>query len=432
MIDLLRAAAQRGFRGSIHPHFLLLLIPFLSFASDAFAQFSVEGGRGDRPMGRMERGGGMRDEGVGIGVGIGIEIGKAAAEQAAKDNAKKGKGGGDTSVSTSGPPQRAARKGGGEKPGAGKQNKDDAKKNKEDPPPTPLAQDPKDGIDVPGGKVHRGTGTVSGYQGGDRKGIYCWVHITDKEKCKKFAQYQFVTINFEAKWGNDPKANVNDAVKKLRVDHGGFLPTTDNGNGVTAMPGQVIGDDYAGTRNTDPANLKDDSGNNVKGPNGAEIKGGAQHSRKIPGGGGDQGLIDAPYWPPITIGGLANGLAPDNLRKQTQSQAKQPDESEVGTIMVLQHFRTYVYCVDPKPKTCVGYFDWDYNETFTIVMKWKEFQKKGDVADQTFGDNMSGGGKKKGKGQAEEPEKKTWVPYFEVKGASKVDGPTIGEWKPCP
>ncbi len=121
------------------------------------------------------------------------------------------------------------------------------------------------------------------------------------------------------------------------------------------------------------------------------------------------------------------------MRKQKQVQAKQPDDSEAGTIKVLQHFRTYIYCLEPK-KTCLGYFDWDYNQTFTIAMKWMELKKKSDVADQTFGDNMSGSGgsKKKGKGQPAEEEQKTWVPYFEVKGTPKVDGPTIGDWKPCP
>jgi hypothetical protein len=68
-------------------------------------------------------------------------------------------------------------------------------------------------------------------------------------------------------------------------------------------------------------------------------------------------------------------------------------------------------------------------------MKWREATKSGDVADETFGGNMqgSGGSKKKGKNQPEDPpQDKTWVPYFEAKGAPKIDGPTIGEWKPCP
>jgi hypothetical protein len=60
---------------------------------------------------------------------------------------------------------------------------------------------PFGGIDVPGGTVRRGTGTVTGYKGGPRPGIYCWVHLTDKTKCEKTAQYQFVTVNIEAKWG---------------------------------------------------------------------------------------------------------------------------------------------------------------------------------------------------------------------------------------
>jgi len=132
MIDLLRAAARREFRSFIHLRFLLVLLSPLSFASDALAQFSVEGGRSDRPMGRMERGGGMRDEGIGIGIGIGFEIGKTAAERAAKENPKKVGGG-----TTTGPSERAARK--GDKPG--KEKKGDAKKNNEDAPPTAFPKD---------------------------------------------------------------------------------------------------------------------------------------------------------------------------------------------------------------------------------------------------------------------------------------------------
>jgi len=318
MIDLLRAAARREFRSFIHLRFLLVLLSPLSFASDALAQFSVEGGRSDRPMGRMERGGGMRDEGIGIGIGIGIEIGKTAAERAARENPKKVGGG-----TTTGPSERAARK--GDKPG--KEKKGDAKKNNEDAPPTAFPKDPAEGIDVPGGKVHRGTGTVTGYKGGPRPGIYCWVHLTDKTKCEKTAQYQFVTVNIEAKWGDGTKANINDAVKKLRENHGKALPTT--ANGVSVVPGQTVGDDYNDTRHQDPANLTDDNGNKVKDPNGKEIKAGPYNPQKIPGGGGDTGLIDAPHWSD-TVSGLSGGLVPKSLGTQSKKQPAQPAPSAPG------------------------------------------------------------------------------------------------------
>ena len=171
----------------------------------------------------------------------------------------------------------------------------------------------------------------------------------------------------------------------------------------------------------------------MKDPKNKDIEAGPQPPRKIPGGDGDTGLIDAPYWGPDTIDGLLDeDLAPESLRKQEQSSATQPTGSDnAGTITVLQHFRTYVYCM--KPYACLGYFEWDYKETLTIAMKWKVKGKGSDVAGKMFGGNMQGSGGKTGKGQpAEEPERKTWVPYFVVNGAPKVDGPTIGDWKPCP
>jgi len=121
---------------------------------------------------------------------------------------------------------------------------------------------------------------------------------------------------------------------------------------------------------------------------------------------------------------------PDSLKKPKNSPT-QPPPSDAGEITVLLHFRTYVYCVKPK-RVCLGYFEWDYNETITVEMKWREATSK-DLADSMFGGNMdSGGTGKKGKNQPAEQQDKTWVPYFGAKGAAKVDGPTIGEWKPCP
>ena len=421
MIDLLRVATRREFRSFVHLRFLLVLLPVLAFASGAHAQFSMEGGRGER----MERGGGMRDgAAIGVGIGIGIELGKAAAEQDAREKAKKGSS--TTTISTGGPTQRAARK--DNKPG--KDKKGDAKKNKEDDPPTTVAKD-GDGIDVPGGKVRRGTGTVTGYKGGPRPGIYCWVHITDKKQCEKTAQYQFVTINFEAKWGDGAKANINDVVKKVRANNGNALPTTENG--VSPIPGQPTGDDYNSTRHEDPVNLLDDDGKKVTTPPPAnkEIKAGAYKPQKIPGGDGDTGLIDAPHWSD-TISALSGELVPANL-KQPKKAATAPPPSIAGEITVLQHFRTYVYCIKPT-RSCLGYFDWDYNETITIEMKWKEATKK-DLGDSTLGglpDPPENKNKKKDKNQPEPPPDKTWIPYFEAKGGPKVDGPTIGEWKPCP
>ena len=424
MIDL-QAAIRKGFGGVFRSCLLALLVSFLLNTSGAFAQFGVESDRGDRPMGGMRHGGGMRDDavgtGIGIGIGIGIELGRAAAERAAEEEAKKAKKGGGTATSSDGP-RRAARK--GDPPAGAKQAKKDPKKKDGDAPPTPFSKDPADGIDVLGGKAHRGTGTITGYKGGPRPGIYCWVHLTDTDKCKKTAQYQFVTVNIEAKWGSDPKANINDLVKKFRANDGGFLPVTENG--VYEKPGQLVGDDFKGTR-------KQNTKTNVhmKDPDGKDVEAGPYTPRDIPGAEGDKGLIDAPYWRD-TLGPMSGAFAPESLRKQKKSSATQPAESDAGEITVLQHFRTYVYCMEPY--TCLGYFEWDYNETIAIVMKWREATKGSDLGDETFGGNMqAGGGKKKGKGQQAEPaEEKTWVPYFEAKGTSKVDGPTIGEWKPCP
>ena len=412
---------------------LLVLVAVLVFfgTGKASAQFSTENGRGDG-AGEGMRDGGRR--GTGIGIGIGVGIGESLIEGAAQDDAKKKKNlgaGAPDQATRSGLTQshRAAKKGGASKDDKGGGAKKDQAK-KEDNPPTPWSTDPKGGIevpDMPGVTVHRGTGTVTGFKGGDRKGIYCWVH-SDKDKCKKTAQYQFVTVNIEAKWGTDPQANINDVVKSARVQHGGFLPPNDNG--VEVKPGQLVGDDYNSTRNEDPVNITDADGKNIKEPNGKEIKAGAYVPRKIPGGGGDMGLIDAPYTA-VSVGGFAGALVPAKL-KEDQVSPTPPRETDIGTITVFHHFRSYVYCLDPKK--CLGFFEWDYNETVTIVRKWKVKEGSSDLGSSMLGGMQdSGGSRKKGKGQpAEEPEKKTWTPSFEVKGAPKVDGPTIGEWKPCP
>jgi hypothetical protein len=391
---------------------LLALVSLLVFlgTGKASAQFGVDTGRGDR-AGEGMRDEGRRGTGVGIGIGIGVGIGEALVDKAVQDDARKKSGAGS--------PARAARKGDTPAGKAGK-NGEAKKKDGEDAPPTAVPNDPADGIDVPGGKIHRGTGTITGYKGGPRPGIYCWVHTTDKEKCKKFAQYQFVTVNIVAKWGNNPEANINEDVRK--IVSGGYIL---NANGAHVVPGQLGADDY----NDRKENIKTNA--HMTDPAGGDVLAGPYSPRPVPGAGGDKGLIDAPSWNATASGFVTTKLVPEDLRKTPKKKsATKPADSDVGTIKFLQHFRTYVYCMEPR--ACLGFFEWDYDETVTVVMQWTE-ATSGDLGDQTFGGDMSsGGGKKKGK-QAEEPVEKTWVPSFGVKTPSAINGPRIGAWtSPCP
>jgi hypothetical protein len=69
--------------------------------------------------------------------------------------------------------------------------------------PTPVTTDPEGGIDVPGGKVHRGTGEwVNPDDPKDkRKSFYLWVTPAATSNCKDYEWYQF--LKAEAKLNED-------------------------------------------------------------------------------------------------------------------------------------------------------------------------------------------------------------------------------------
>lgn len=269
-----------------------------------------------------------------------------------------------------------------------------AEKQNEKKPAMPLGEGAPslieaDGIPLDGATIYRGTGKFR-----DRPAIFCWAMPRGKAPCRRFKYYQFVTVNYRTKWGNGPEQDANadvlDAFKK------GITART----GVQILPGELTADDYAVPRDQ-----------SMTDPKGKVIKAGEYKQNTIPGTKGRQGHIDAPLWD-VAAGVVAFRIAPEELKRKPKlvKQANPPPDIHIGTVKVMQHFRTYAYC----STGCLGYFEWDYNETVDIYWTWAP--KEPDL-DKMLELNA-----------AKEPP--TWEPV--LKNNSSIDGPiNISKWQKC-
>jgi hypothetical protein len=386
---------------------LILVAAVLTAATTASAQMDTmqRGSSEKRDTGRadqIDRSRSRSGTALGIEIGTGILLDQLSRSQDGQAKTRTSGGSGGRTKERG----RAARKG---DPAKGKGGG-----NAGPPPPTSVPGDPPDGFTVDGGFVHRGTGMTR-----DRKAIFCWVTSTDKKKCEQFKQFQFVTINVKTKWGNGPEQDANAEINKQ------FPKGIQSRTTATFVPGELNADDYP-DRNDNPekkASMTD--------PAGKEVKAGPYKPDTIPGVKGASGLIDAPSWYGFSPK-IFDAIAPKDIKTlpPNKTQPNKPDDTELGTIKFLQHFRTYVYCM--KPYKCLGYFEWDYDETVTFFVTWTETEAS--LGSKVGMDTGPVGGKKKTKAdidkeEAERP--KNWKASFGAK--SNVDGPkSFTGWKdPC-
>jgi hypothetical protein len=312
--------------------------------------------------------------------------------------------------------QTTDRKRAAKKPVRGKEG-DKASGNAGQKPPDAIPTDPATGIPVDGGFVHRGTGTTRG-----RNGIFCWVTKdkgnTDQDKCTEYKEYQSVTVNTKAKWGDGPEQDVNAA---LNAKHKSGIRTA---TGTILHLGELDPDGHAALGGVDSVDLPNPNGNPVSTP--------PYRKDKIPGTGGEQGLIDAPQWGPTGDALGRQAMPKDVADKPTTSghkqQPSQPPNEVLGTFKVLEHFRTYVYCTKPQRK-CLGYFEWDYEETFTFSLHWVQTEASLSAALGMNSGPVGGQRKSDAALQKEEDERvKTW--RAEITSSDTPDGPkNISGWK---
>jgi hypothetical protein len=314
-------------------------------------------------------------------------------------------------------PKRAAKKGGpakeGEKGGPGVKGGKEAAI-----PPALYPGDTKAGFPVDGGTVHRGTGMTR-----DRKAIFCWVTVdkknTAKDRCTQYKQYQFITVNAKTKWGNGPEQDANAAIN---AKHDKGIKT---GTGTMIKLGELTGDGHPALVDPDKATMTD--------PNGKEVIADPYRPDQIPGVPGASGLIDAPSWH-ATAGALLKEIAPKDVQTlpPKKTQPDKPVDTALGTMKFLQHFRTFIYCTNPKPKKCLGYFEWDYDETVSFSVTWKETEAS--LGSKVGMNTGPVGGKKKTQAELDKEEAnrpKTWEPNF--MSTTQVDGPkNFSAWtNPC-
>ena len=264
-------------------------------------------------------------------------------------------------------------------------------------------------VPVTGGTLHRGTGTYEG-----SPSINCWVERTD-QSCKDYKEYQFVEVDVTSKWGNGVEQNINADVNKA-------YPSGIRAKSNTAItkPGSWGADEYGNAT----GNQKEVTFPDTK----EKKKGGPYRPRDIPGKKGATGLEDAPSWQGFGLGLLEKVAPKDVLKPPSAPPSKDtPNNVPLGTIKISQHFRVYVYC----DNNCLGYFEWTYDETLTYAWSWKE--RPGSVSEAVDPSTSPVGGRRK-PGQDEQEEKdrvKKWDPVV-LRPSSKIDGPKIGEWHPCP
>ncbi len=112
-----------------------------------------------------------------------------------------------------------------------------------------------------------------------------------------------------------------------------------------------------------------------------------------------------------------------------KDQPKQPDDQPLGTFTLYEHFRTYVYCVKPQRK-CLGYFEWNYQETYTFFLHWSETKASLGSALGTNTGRVGGRQKSDTELKKDEDERvKTWEASIISKDSRT--GPTeITGWKP--
>jgi hypothetical protein len=245
-------------------------------------------------------------------------------------------------------------------------------------PPTPVAGDPKDGIDVTGGKVHRGTATIDLGGGDVRVAIECWVQADENAACADFQWYQWdCTAVTSIDWNDGKGQNKDPKIPKPDV-------SVETRTGSYMKFNQWSPDDYSSTRGKKRHSMFTGQKTPCAEPK-EKLTGGAYGgAQNIPIPGQPelkpdqkrehlQRLIDAPdatyAVQPLFLKGFEAG--------KSRRSDEQPNDEKPITLEITMYFRVALYCAD----NCLGTFEWHEVQTFTVTPTWKLHPDKGE---QTF------------------------------------------------
>jgi hypothetical protein len=240
------------------------------------------------------------------------------------------------------------------------------------PPPAtlsdtkPVPDDPKDGIPVTDGKLHRYTGTYERSTTDKRSGIFCWVEVDGTAKCKDFRFYQWACAEIvSVDWGDGKGAVKPDPKTKGKA--------TGTGTGAKFKIGHWNPDDHSWTRHKYPKK-KLVGGTAIAGCDDTKVDEAAPYGAMpppIPGAPAVKDAHDAPNeqkWlqqfadAPSMAGGASSFMA-DIFGKHGSVTKEKPAPQNPITIVLKYNFRVALYC----DKNCLGSFEWSAEETVEVT-----------------------------------------------------------------
>jgi hypothetical protein len=265
--------------------------------------------------------------------------------------------------------------------------------------PKPVKGDPEGGIDVPGGKVHRGTGTYVNPENPDdkRAAFYLWTVAAANSDCKDWKWYQFVKAEAKVNYGSGDR-DVTAALAKE-----GAIKTA-IGSEITfgKWSGDYDKNEEKKRKEKKLPKLPHEKMPGSKPP----VDAGPYLPKPIPGANGAEGLIDAPNWGKTGgWGRLLKRLSGPDAPKNKTGEEKPSDLT--ATMVITETFRDYLFCEEPKSK-CLGYSEETYTETLKFKVTWVE-----------SGTELGG------------PSNTVWKA---TPGSLESDESTVtfGDWKACP
>jgi len=243
--------------------------------------------------------------------------------------------------------------------------------------PTPLRNDPEDGIEIPGyGRVHRGTKDFDG-----RPYIYAWLKRDPHSPCVQACWYSLVWPELSID-SEDETKNVGTIRSATEIDthFGQWSPDyekkvaddEDARRKAAGAPPQM-GLDLVDGQRAEP------EGTTIDDPHHPHVHVVAKPypERGIPGTHQDPGFVDSPEWAtrgkdgaPSPAEEIARRVKAKRFADITAS-SKPPDSTM--TLEFHMHFHTYLWCVNPRK--CLGWFEWDSWETVTITIEWVDSGK---------------------------------------------------------
>jgi hypothetical protein len=258
-----------------------------------------------------------------------------------------------------------------DKPGGGNGKKaDTTPKIAQGTPPTLVTGDPKDGIEVPGGKVHRGTMTIDFGGGDQRTAITCWVEVDKTAACKDFQWYQWDCAVVSVDWNDGkglqkPKTQPDLAVEAKTgsyIHFGKWGP-----DDYRETKNKKLRKMFAGAKNNDCPEPKTPlQGGAYAGAQNIQIPGQPEVKPKTPEV--MQRLIDAP-----DATAAVDPVLQKVAGRTKRAEDPPPDEKPI-TVEITLYFRAALYC----DTNCLGTFEWKEVQKFKVTPRWKPRPDKGE------------------------------------------------------